>query len=126
MVKKYAEKKELLYRTYTECLDLNVAQKRSSLTDVEFERIVKDTEFLERIAIFDAEIQSNIVMGLMELSTSSNESIRLKAVIKLGELYYKKKFHTNKDMNPDDDDNDNLDSIPDRIILTGGDDDTES
>ena len=125
-MKKYAEKKELLYRTYTECLDLNVAQKRSSLTDVEFERIVKDTEFLERIAIFDAEIQSNIVMGLMELSTSSNESIRLKAVIKLGELYYKKKFHTNKDMNPDDDDNDNLDSIPDRIILTGGDDDTES
>jgi len=111
------EKKELLYRVYTECLDLEVAQKKINLSVKDYESIVKDKEFLERLAIYDAGIQLNIVQGLIELSSSENESIRLKSIIKLGEIYYKKKF--NKSNSNDDDDDDIIESIPDKIILTG-------
>ncbi len=111
------EMKELLYRAYVECFDLRIAQKLTCMSDATFEKIIKDKEFLERIAIVDATEQARIVRVLIELSKSLDESIQLRAIMNLGKIYYKRKFKI--DNKSEEDDSEENNSIPDKILLLG-------
>ena len=111
----YSEKVEIVYRYFTISLDIDIAIQRIELTEKEREKILKDEILRARIDNHLASIQEDIMDGLMDLKTSNNESIRLRAILELGKILYQKRFNPNKD----NDDQKRLQMVPDKIILTG-------
>lgn len=92
------EKKEILISNYELCFDLDIARaKIDGLTDEEFDEIIDDEYFHARINLIDSEIKETLIMNLLDLVKSKNESVSLKATLELGKMLYEKKFNKTKD-----------------------------
>jgi len=97
------EKMQKLITQYQGCYDLAIARlKVSDLTNDEFEIIQEDEFFIASINSIDADIQERLLNNLIVLSSSQNESIKMKATLELGKILYDKKFNKTKNNNPDD------------------------
>lgn len=87
------EIKEKIYNSYCMSLDLDIALLKEDLTDVEKQEIIEDEQFNIRLRLEKASIKEQIIQSLMHLGFNSiNDSVRLSALNKLGELLYKEKF----------------------------------
>jgi hypothetical protein len=109
-----SEKKELVFRNYQVCLDIDIAILKARLTDKEKDIILKDQEFLDRLTLVDAEVQEQLIVNLRDLSQSPNDSVRLSATKDLGKIFYQKRFSSDLSKLFDDENN-----KPACIVLVG-------
>lgn len=115
LVKLTAQAKEIVFNYYSMSLDLDIAILKAGLNPDQITMLYDDTEFMARIQLEDAEVQTEIVTTLRSLMESSNEAIKLKAVLKFAEVHYKKRFSPSKYDRADD----LLTERPVNIILKG-------
>lgn len=113
----YAEKVETIYRSFVTCLDLDIAINKVQTTKEEREKILSDELLLIRLDNHLNDIREDLIEGLLDLKTSNNEPIKLRAILELGKMLYKKRFIVEKKEEKKDLDQE---SIPDKIILVGG------
>jgi hypothetical protein len=110
---KFDEKVELIYDGYTRTLDYETACLRADLTEKEREKADEHESLHLRIKLYDAEIREEWIEGLRDLAKSENENMRYRAIMSLGEIYYKKKFDRKND------DGEGGGDRPTKIILEG-------
>lgn len=109
------EKQELVYNTYMNCLDLDIAFLKNSIDEDDKRQILNDRGFQKRIEIYDAMVKEELIVDLRHLSKHGETgSVRLTAIKKLGEMFYTKKF-----VEPENDNR--RGQVPDKIILCGSD-----
>lgn len=91
-----AEEKELVLNHYSSSLDLEIAVLKAGLTPEQISMLYDDSDFMLRIKIEDADIQTDLILTLRDLMESDNEAIKLKATLKFAEVHYKKRFSPSK------------------------------
>jgi hypothetical protein len=112
----FEEKVELVFNSYLESQDLEIAFLKNGISEEDQEEILCNKDFKQRIKIYDCMIQEELIQDLRHLAKfASTESVKFSAIKELGKIFYKKKFEDkySKDNTIDDG------KIPDKIILKG-------
>ena len=97
-----ANLKELVFNYYAMSLDLDIAVLKAGLTPDQVTLLYNDPEFMLRVQVEDAEVQTDLITTLRALMESDNEAIKLKATLKFAEVHYKKRFSPSKYDRADD------------------------
>jgi hypothetical protein len=109
------EKMELVFSTYTDSLDLDIAFLKHAISRDEQKEMLNDSSFMRRIEIYDCMFQEELIVDLRNLAkTANSDAVRLSSIKELGQIFYKKKFNEKK--------NDNFTGlVPDKVVLAGAD-----
>jgi len=83
---------EDVFRAYEVSLDIDLACRRSGLSEEEQSAIMADPSFQARIDGTLFEVQEELFGNLRELAASGSESVRLQATMRLGEMVYAQRF----------------------------------
>jgi len=89
----YAEKLELVFNAYKDCLDLDIALIVVPLNADERSALLDDANLTARIQYHDATVQRDMLTMLRDIiAKTRNDGVRLAALKELGRTVYPKRF----------------------------------
>lgn len=99
------QKKEIVYRSYSVTLDIELAYKKADVSEAEIEKIEADEEFQYRLAISEAELKEGLISKLKSIADDDkvNHKTKLQAIVELGNILYDDKFSKVKRRSDEDD-----------------------
>lgn len=98
-----AEQREITYNHYCMSFDFDIAVLKAGLNTAQIDELKNDENFMLRLKLEDAEIQTEIMTSLRAMVASENEAVKMRATLELGNVLYKKRFKvTGPQQNVDD------------------------